>query len=510
MVRKVRIQQISVLENVTEATPQDMATVATAANSAFLPVEKGVFTPDPDLFDRGIYRQNLTNAPDTPGIKSGRFTCTLEITATGTGVASPQFHQMLRACGMTAVVLTKVLFDGGVTGSSDKVVRHGTTVTQGANVFKTFMDTVLPASPSAGSTILWCGRQEALGLGSTALSAASDLTLSGLTSGTIETADIASCTASAGVGYMPRSDAITKLLFDATGNTASVAEGDVLKGNTSGATAVVYSALAATANGAVFVEKDQGLFTAGETITNVTTADTDIGVLAASGHETQTSIPTIDIAFNEDGNISLLGACRGNAVFVFENGRPGKINFEFLGSYQTSTERTLITSGISFAQRTPPTFLNTSLRLGPYNSDDTHADQLAAAEVDACVSRLEVNLGNSLALRPCSNASSGVKGAIITSREPKITFDAEQMSETAFGLRAKMMAGSMVRAHWSLGANLGMPDLYNFSCPAIQFDSMPSGDREGILTWDASGNLTCGPQDTTTGDNEFVFIHPVL
>lgn len=508
-------KQLFVKEETNEFVAVNHASLLVAENASFLPFEASIEW-DPDLQAADTARTSFTKAPKSPGKQTGTVKVSLNLTASGASATTdPQFQALLRACGLRSSDLTKLVCSGALTGtgSTNKVIRHGTLFSGSATPSGTATgmvigDVHLPDTPAAGSTIVWLARQEGLGTG---VLTTGDITLTynGAAAGTIASAAIGSITANAGTGFWPSSTPISKLLFDSTGLTSAIAVGDILRGATSRATARVLKAQALdagpapVANASIFVEMISGHFTTAETIEHLTSGDTDIGDLAASGFEVQTSIPTLTVGLNEDGIAQSLASCRGTATITLQGGRPGKIAFEMRG-VRNGVSDTALVDGVTFNQRVPPVFKAAAMTLAPFNSDLTSTDQSPTMNFSPCVSSVELALNNNLTLRECANATEGAIGYVIDDRAPTLKIDPLVTAEADFGWLTKMQAAGLVRGSLNLGTT--PPDMFVIGWPAGQVSAAGAQARGKEFARSVTLDLTCGVQDSTTGENEFWLI----
>lgn len=506
-------KQLYVKEETVEFVGIGHSALVDTANASYIPINP-TLEFDPDLQESERLRTTFTKSKRTPGKSTGKLRVELEVTASGASATSdPQFQLLLRACGVRSTDLTKVVWDGsladlaGPVPNPNRVIRHGTlfsgTATpSGTATGMVIGDVHLPETPAAAAAVMWVGRLEGLGTGQLTTGDIV-LTYKGTSVGTIESASIDSVTGNAGTGFWPHSTPISKIIFNGTGLTSNVTAGQILKGATSGAFARVYKDASSGANVNVFIESPIGHFTAGEVIENISSADTDIGTLAASGQEAQVSCPTISFGLNEDGVYSSFFGGRGTATMTWPSGRVGKFAFEISGVYLDTTDQVFL-SGITFGQRVPPTFKSAELALGPFNEDIEDDDQLASATYAPCIAQLQLQLGNNVTARECPNSSGGIIGFVIDDRSPKLILDPEVVPEGGFGWVTKLFAADLVRGSAYLGATT--PDRFKLGWPAGQVEQAPSAARGKILTKNITLGLTDGPEDSDTGDNEWWII----
>jgi len=176
-----------------------------------------------------------------------------------------------------------------------------------------------------------------------------------------------------------------------------------------------------------------------------------------------------------------LSGCMGNVTFLIGDvGEPVQMNFEFQGNLVSVTDTVTDAVGtVSTVQ--PPAVLGATV------------DALGNSQ---CISKFEINTGNSINLWKCADASTGVKGAYIGSRESILTLDPI----------ADLVANDDAINDWIAGTpgaisiELGSSPLLTLSAPAAQLNGVGRGERDEAVTFEKSFRLH---KSATAGNDSF-------
>lgn len=174
------------------------------------------------------------------------------------------------------------------------------------------------------------------------------------------------------------------------------------------------------------------------------------------------SIPTVTIGHYLDGKLYQLAGCRGTVKFTLEAGKIVKMSFEFTGTSYSETDAALL-SGVSYDSTLPRPFLDASFAL------DSYAGVIQSMEID---------LANTVSLRPDANSTGGYISAIISAREPKVTVNPEDVLVATKNWYSIMTAGTQFAMTATIGATAG--NICTVTAPKAQIASRSLGDRDGI------------------------------
>jgi len=195
-------------------------------------------------------------------------------------------------------------------------------------------------------------------------------------------------------------------------------------------------------------------------------------------------IPSFTCGVNHDGVLHRLYGCRGTATIEVDGaGRLGYLNFTLSGAADEPVDQALWT-GVTLPTVDPESFLSADLAVDGTN---------------LCVSRMSLDIGNTVSPRSCSNDANGILSYRITARAPSLSIDPEALLEADFDFFAKYNAGERFPFRATIGQTATAR--CRIIAPKAQFTGLPHGDREGILTHDAEFRLV---GDQPDADDEFI------
>jgi hypothetical protein len=119
-----------------------------------------------------------------------------------------------------------------------------------------------------------------------------------------------------------------------------------------------------------------------------------------------------------------------------------------------------------------PIMLGSTFQLGSENYAAKHGE-------------ITLDCGRRVVPRPDGTAASGYAGLqMLGERAPTITFEAEQTNEAGFGFWTKTMAGTQMDCSFAIGST--QYNRIKVSIPALQFERLEEGERDGIATYRAT------------------------
>lgn len=482
-----RLQQICLLEESTEATEQAFSSLFAAAPAGYLPIDPSL-NFEVETYERNVKSGSLTPKQALAGARLGSARFSLELTARATTIATaPNFDLPLRACGYRRVTCTRIPITGAISGGP---FRHGEIITQAGGVTRTVIGDTYD-----GATEIFVANID--GQTPSTILTTYGLTWTGATSGATFV-DVATITANAAYAWFPYSYALSKIKFDAAGLLDAVTAGDVLQGVTSGAIGVAFYGASVTANTDVYIRRQSGHFTTGETIKRLApNADASIGVLAAASFETQVASPTISIGMAKDGVREALYGARGSFSLRGNIGEPAIIEFNFRGAEHSESP----TDGANVASptatdRVPPVLLGADLKIGK-------TGLAQSAEYSPCISSFSIDSGNQVEFRRCMSSATGIEEAQIIARRVTGQIDPELVVESLYDFVNQFTANGIQRVRLQFGT---APDRFNLRLHNLSATSITDGDRNGTATRQVSFGLHSGSQNATAGDNEMVLI----
>jgi len=174
------------------------------------------------------------------------------------------------------------------------------------------------------------------------------------------------------------------------------------------------------------------------------------------------SIPSLTMALYEDGMINKIWGARGDVKLVMNQGEPVMLHFVFTGADFSVTDGAFL-SGVSYLSTLPPAFLNAQMTVDSYA---------------ALVQKLEMAIGNKVALRPDANQSSGNKSALITSRVPVMSMDPEKVLVATYDFYGKLRSGNEGAFTAQIGATAG--NICTITAPKVQYTKIDEAARDGL------------------------------
>jgi hypothetical protein len=175
------------------------------------------------------------------------------------------------------------------------------------------------------------------------------------------------------------------------------------------------------------------------------------------------SIPSLSMALHDDGVIHQLKGARGNVKLAGRVGEPMFLDFAFEGVYHATADGA--TPSVTYADGAivPLALMGANiLTLHTYNP------VLTAVELD---------LGNTLALRESVNSAAGILSALITGRNPRGTLDPEMTTVAAHDWYGKFRSGATGALALNLTGSAG--NRVAISAPAVQYRELSDAERNG-------------------------------
>jgi hypothetical protein len=266
--------------------------------------------------------------------------------------------------------------------------------------------------------------------------------------------------------------------------------GETVTGYISGGTARVVVP-AATGDGFLYFEPLTGKLQTGETLTGGTsgaTCTSSSGPVVRGYYvqpiSTCQNVATIE--YQEDGYAWSARDAMGNMTGTFDANKQGFLEWAFQGPRLTNGDKAL-TSGVTRGNEDPPVMKNAGLTLG--------------GTFEPVFSTVGFDMGNALALRINGNAAddTGIEGARITGRDPKITITLEHELASVFDFFSKLDAGTKTALEFHIGSS--ETKRFWYFADELEFDALPLGDSDGIRTLDLAAS--CTGDATSSGDDEW-------
>lgn len=244
-------------------------------------------------------------------------------------------------------------------------------------------------------------------------------------------------------------------------------------------------------NGQVYyLERSGSSFIQTDTITGTTSgasAQISTSPAAAGFAYMPDSTETLDsytAAVMEDGLKKEIYGARGTCSFEIEGaGRLAYLRYTLSGAAAKPSDQALFT-GLTLPSVVPEAFLSADV---------------AAGSDSVCVNSMTVDLQNNVAPRLCANQADGIVSFRITERTPTITIDPEAELEATIDFWTKYDAAT----EFAFRATVGSSEFLRSRviAPSATYTELSNGDRDGIMTYDATLQLN---NDLDDGDDELI------
>jgi hypothetical protein len=148
---------------------------------------------------------------------------------------------------------------------------------------------------------------------------------------------------------------------------------------------------------------------------------------------------SVTFYFYHAGRLHKVTGAKGSVKLTFEAGKIAKAEFTFQGLWNTPTDAS-VPSPITWLDTKPPLF---------------RASTATIASWSPVFRTLTVDLGNNIVRRDDGNATNGVRGFVITGRNPKLTIDVETVIEATHPIFGDLYASTSRTIAATLGATSG-------------------------------------------------------
>ena len=191
------------------------------------------------------------------------------------------------------------------------------------------------------------------------------------------------------------------------------------------------------------------------------------------------SIPSATIGLYADGLIFKGWGARGNVKIGAKGGEIVMLDFEFSFADFSVTDGALLSP--TYENVAPQPFLAAAFAIGGHS---------------AIISSLTLDPANTIAMRESVSSSSGNLSAMITNRDPKITFDPEMATVAAHDFFGRWRSGVTGALSTVIGATAG--NIVTISAPAVRYTKVSDSDRNGIAISSIDAALVL-----SSGDDEY-------
>jgi hypothetical protein len=193
-------------------------------------------------------------------------------------------------------------------------------------------------------------------------------------------------------------------------------------------------------------------------------AETVVPATSVTYLPASTADPSGTIAFYVDGKRYQIVGARGTWRFSANVGEFVLLEFTFWGAKPTITDTAILT-GTTFNSTIPQAVLST---LFTFHSLTTHI-----------VETVEIDIANSMALRPSIAESDGIKSVLIPTRRPVGSMKVEETLVGTFDFYGRLYAGTTGNYSLTLGATAG--NIVVITAPVVRIIEIGQEFRDGIL-----------------------------
>ena len=213
--------------------------------------------------------------------------------------------------------------------------------------------------------------------------------------------------------------------------------------------------------------------------------ETVVAVTSATYDPISTAFPSVTIALYKDGLKKQIRGARGTFKISTKVGEPMMVDFSFDGVYDGVSDVAILT-GTGIETTLPPQMLNVS--------------SWTAIGFASKISHITLDLGNKLEMRNDISKAEGFFACIITSRDPKGSFDPEEELVATDDRYGKWKAGTSGALTLPMGATAG--NICTITAPKAVYTKLAEGDRNGLATLAADFMLV---RSAAAGNDELRF-----
>jgi hypothetical protein len=177
-----------------------------------------------------------------------------------------------------------------------------------------------------------------------------------------------------------------------------------------------------------------------------------------------------------DGLKGVMTASRGNCKLRVPAGEVAYYEFTFLGLYTTLADASIPTT--TYLTQAPKAVISAAF------TQHTHA---------SIIKTLEIDFGNTLAMRPSVNTATAYAGCIITGRALTGTMDPEGVLVATHDFWGKLMSGAEAALTIAVGTTAG--NITTITAPKLQYTGVTPGDRDGVRTFEVGFKLNMSAGD---------------
>lgn len=188
-----------------------------------------------------------------------------------------------------------------------------------------------------------------------------------------------------------------------------------------------------------------------------------VALASATYTPASTGVGSMTLAMYNDGVIYKIWGARGTVGLKFVKGKQVLLHFVFTGADYSVTDGAMLTTGITYEATKPQPFLAATMTIDSYA---------------ALIGSMDFNMNNEIVLRDDVNASSGHKSAVITGRQPFLSFDPEMVLVATYDFFGKLRSGSEGALTLALTGTAG--NICAITAPKVQYTKVGLAEKSGL------------------------------
>lgn len=209
---------------------------------------------------------------------------------------------------------------------------------------------------------------------------------------------------------------------------------------------------------------------------------------ATSASDTLGGSCSICLVLSDTNQYITVTGCRGNVEFACTSGDRVLMNFTMTGKVLIYGDTALANTPSTTGVEQPPAFVNTSMSL--YESS-YGAVTATAPYTGSIFNALTFSLNNDVTLRENVSSSTGYDVSYITGRSSSLTFNPDaKVQSSSYDIWDRFLSGEQTDMINTIGSGAG--NKFTMRMPYAQFDGVTDGNRDEVMVFDSTCNLTGG------------------
>lgn len=189
------------------------------------------------------------------------------------------------------------------------------------------------------------------------------------------------------------------------------------------------------------------------------------------------TVPSLSMSLNVDGFLHKLAGCRGTCKLVLKAGERIVLQFRFQGVHVTPTDTAFASVTYDTNADDCPVFVGAALA---FTAVSPATDTFASSEI--VLETLEIDLNNTLYLRPSANGSMGYLSCQIVGGMPTISLDPEWVPVATWSAIERVRDSALFTMTTGPLAGIAALNNIQIDAPRVEFMSVTREARGGIAT----------------------------